>query len=168
MTGRGASVLVGSLLLGGILGSVSVRAGEAEARVSLDLKEAPVTRIVELLVRLGGFQAVFDPGMDCKLTLNLHEVPWRTALDTSLRACQLGVDEEAGVLRIAPLAKLQQEASARQRLNEERRRTPVGKLQLFRLSYARAESMAPLLETLIGPKGRVSVDSRTNTLLVAY
>lgn len=168
MTGRGASVLVGSLLLGGILASALVRAGEAEARVSLDLKEAPVTRIVELLVRLGGFQAVFDPGVDCKLTLSMHEVRWRTALDTSLRACRLGVDEEAGVLRIAPLAKLQQEASARQRLNEERGRTPVGKLQLFRLSYARAESMAPLLETLIGPKGRVSVDSRTNTLLVAY
>ena len=74
----------------------------------------------------------------------------------------------AGVLRIAPLAKLQQEASARERLNAERDSTPAGKLQLFRLSYARAESMAPLLETLIGPKGRVSVDSRTNTLLVAY
>jgi type IV pilus assembly protein PilQ len=168
MSRRGARALAVSLLLGGILGGTALRAGEAEARVSLDLREAPVRRIVELLVRLGGFQVVFDPSVDCALTLNLHEVAWRTALDTSLRACRLGVDDEAGVLRIAPLAKLQQEARSRERLNEERGRTPVGKLQLFRLSYARAETMAPLLETLTGPKGRVSVDARTNTLLVVY
>jgi protein transport protein HofQ len=165
---REATALVVSLPLVGILGGTAVRAEEVEAGVNLDLKEAPVTRIVDLLVTLGGFQAVFDPGVDCKLTLNMHDVPWRTALDTSLRACRLGIDEEAGVLRIAPLAKLQQEASARELLNEERGRAPAGRLELFRLSYARAETMAPLLKSLIGPEGQVSVDARTNTLIVAY
>ena len=172
MTGRGAGAVVTTLLLGGLLGgaleATAARPKEAEARVSLDLRDAPVTRIVDLLVKLGGFQAVFDPGVECTLTLSLHEVPWRTALDTSLRACRLGVDEEAGVLRIAPLAKLQQEASARGRLNEESRRTPAGKIELFRLSYARAERMAPLLESVVGPEGRVTVDARTNTIIVAY
>jgi type II secretory pathway component HofQ len=168
MSGRGTTVLLAAILLGVALGGRAARAKEAEARVSLDLREAPVTRIVELLATLGGFQAVFDPGLQCSLTLDLHEVPWRTALDTSLRACRLGIDEEGGVLRIAPLAKLLEEASARESLNEERRRTPVGRLGLFRLSYARAETMAPLLETLLGPPGDVTVDARTNTLIVAY
>jgi type II secretory pathway component HofQ len=168
MTGPAARALVAAVVLGGALGGMPARAREAEARVSLDLREAPVTRIVDLLVTLGGIQAVFDPGLDCTLTLNLHEVPWRTALDTSLRACRLGIDEEAGVLRIATLAKLQEEARARERLNEERRRTPEGGLQLFRLSYARAETMAPLLKSLVGPDGDVTVDARTNTLIVTY
>jgi type II secretory pathway component GspD/PulD (secretin) len=53
-------------------------------------------------------------------------------------------------------------------LNEESRRTPAGKLELFRLSYARAERMAPLLESVVGPEGRVTVDARTNTIIVAY
>jgi hypothetical protein len=38
----------------------------------------------------------------------------------------------------------------------------------LRLSYARAQAMAPLLDRILAPGGRVSYDERTNTLLVVY
>ena len=43
-----------------------------------------------------------------------------------------------------------------------------GRLALFRLSYARAQQLAPLLDRILTPAGRVSYDARTNTLIVAY
>jgi len=151
------------------LAVVPVGAGEgAEARVSIDVKEAPVASIVSLLVELGGRQVVFDPGLDCKLTLKLHEVPWLTALETTLRACGLGYEDTTGVLWVASMSRLREEAESRRRLKEARSPGPGRELSLFRLSYARAEEMAPLLERFVSPSGDVTVDPRTNTLIVRY
>ena len=139
-----------------------------EARVSLDIKDAPVTDIVRVLTEAAGFQVVFDPGIDCKLTMKVNAAVWRALLDTALGACALGVEEEAGILRVAPVARLRDEAAARRRLNEEQARRPAGRLAFFRLSYARAEKVTPLLERMLPPQASVSYDTRTNTLLVAY
>jgi len=145
-----------------------VTVGEGEARVSLDLKDAPVVDIVRVLAEAGGFQVVFDPGLTCRLTMKVNEARWRSVLDTALSACGLGREEEGNVLRVATISRLEAEATARHRLEEERRSTPAGRLESFRLSYARAQEMAPLLERILAPSGRVTYDSRTNTLIVLY
>jgi endonuclease/exonuclease/phosphatase family metal-dependent hydrolase len=75
--------------------------GEGEARVSLDLKDAPAVDIVRALAEAGGFQVVFDPGLTCRLTMKLNEARWRSVLDATLSACGLGREEEANVLRVA-------------------------------------------------------------------
>jgi len=146
----------------------SALAPAGEARVSLDAKNAPVTDIVRVLAEAAGFQVVFDPGIDCKLTMKVNAAAWRSLLDTALGACALGVEDEADVLRVAPVARLREEAAARRRLNEEQARKPAGRLALVRLSYQRAEKMAPLLERMLPPQASVSYDTRTNTLLFAY
>jgi hypothetical protein len=51
--------------------------GEGEARVSLDVKDAPVVDIVRVLVEAGGLQVVFDPGLDCRLTVSPRRHPLR-------------------------------------------------------------------------------------------
>jgi type II secretory pathway component HofQ len=141
---------------------------ENEARVSIDVKDAPVQAIVGVLVELGGRQVVFDSGLDCALTLKVHEVPWLTALDTTLRACGLDREESGGVLFVATMSRLQQEAENRRRLNEAQGENTRPGLTLFRLSYARAEELAPLVRRLVAPEGDVSVDPRTNTLMIRY
>jgi type IV pilus assembly protein PilQ len=142
--------------------------GENEARVSLDAKDAPVVDVVRVLAEAGGLQAVFDPGIDCRLTMKLHEARLQKVLDVALSACTLGGEEEGSILRVAPLSRLREEAAARRQLEDERRSRPQGRLALFRLSYARAQEMAPLLDRILSPAGRVSYDARTNTLLVTY
>jgi len=141
-------------------------APDGEARVSLDAKDAPIQDVVSLFAELAGFQVVFDPGVECKLTLKLHEARWVTAFDTTLRACGLVYEEEGGVARIANASRLAQEAADRRRLNEERGRGGSGRIALFRLSYARAQELAPLLKSRLKPGGDVTWDSRTNTLIV--
>lgn len=154
--------------LAAVLLGREARAEAPEARVALDAKDAPVGDIVRVLAEAGGFQVVFDPGIDCKLTLKIQQASWRTVLDASLAACSLGFEEGGDVLRVAPVSRLREEAEARRRLDAERAARPQGRLALFRLSHARAEQMAPLLDRAIAPSGRVSYDARTNTLLVRY
>jgi type IV pilus assembly protein PilQ len=153
-----------TLVLAALLAVPAARDGEA--RISLDLKDAPVVDLVRLLADVAGFQAVLDPGLSCTLTLKLTEVRWQTALDLILRPCGLAREEEGGVLRIAPAARLVEEATARRQLDEAREARAPRTLSRFRLSYARAEQMAPLLKRWLSPRGEVVWDTRTNTLIV--
>jgi type IV pilus assembly protein PilQ len=162
-----ASRTLGLVLAALALGS-GARGEEREARVSLDLKDAPVVDIVGVLAEVGGFQAVFDPGIACRLTMKVNEARWRSVLDTALSACGLGREDEGDILRIATVSKLRQEAEARRKLDEERRTAPVGRVESFRLSYARAQEMASLLQRTLPATARVTYDARTNTLILIY
>jgi len=161
-----------SRTFGLVLAALVLAAGafgeEREARVSLDLKDAPVVDIVGVLARVGGFQVVFDPGITCRLTMKINEARWRSVLDTALSACGLGREDDGDILRIATVSKLKQEAESRRKLDEERRMAPVGRVEWFRLSYARAQEMAALLQRTLPPTARVTYDARTNTLVLVY
>ncbi len=143
-----------------------VSSPEGEARISLDLKDAPIVDVLRLLADVAGLQVVVDPGVSCTFSMKLTEVRWQTALDASLRSCGLGREEEDGVLRVAPTARLLEEAAARRRLAEERRANTPRTLATFRLSYARAEQVAPLLKRWLSPRAEVNYDARTNTLII--
>jgi type IV pilus assembly protein PilQ len=164
-----ASKVAGWLVVvAALTGGAGAGAAGGEARLSLDVKDAPGVDVVRVLVDAAGLQVVFDPGLDCRLTAKLNEARWPQALDAALSACGLGRELEGDILRVATLSRLREEAAARRRLEEERRATPAGRLALVRLSTARAQEMAPLLERILTPAGRVTYDPRTNTLLVVY
>jgi type II secretory pathway component HofQ len=138
----------------------------ADARVSLDVKDAPVTDVVLVLAEVGRFQVVFDPGPSCSLTLKLREAPWRLAFDAALRACRLAYEEEGGVMRVASVERLSAESADERKLSEERARSAEHTVSTFRLSYARAAEMAPIVKRLLSPRGDVVFDARTNTLII--
>jgi type II secretory pathway component HofQ len=137
-----------------------------ETRVSLDVKDAPIGDLLRVLGEAGSLQIVLDPDIHCALTLRLKEVALATALDALLRACSLGREEENGVVRVAAVARLVQESQEQRRLAEERAANRPRSLSVLKLSYARAEQLAPLLKRLLGPRGDVVFDARTNTLLI--
>jgi type IV pilus assembly protein PilQ len=139
---------------------------DGEARISLDVKDADIVDVVRLFAEIGGFQVVVDPGVSCKLTLKLSEVRWTSALDVALRSCGLGQDAENEIIRVAPVAKLAAEHAAQRKLDEERELSGPLQMQTYRLSYARAAEMAPIIKRFLSPRGEVIYDSRTNTLIV--
>jgi type IV pilus assembly protein PilQ len=137
-----------------------------EARISVDFKDADILDIVRLMAELGSFQVVAHPGITCKLTLKLKEVPLDTAFDLALKTCGLGYEESSGIYRIAPTATLTAEHAAARKLAEEQRYNRPLKTRMYRLSYARAAEMAPLVKKFLSPRGEVIYDARTNTLIV--
>jgi type IV pilus assembly protein PilQ len=137
-----------------------------ETRISIDFKDADILDIVRLMAEVGDFQVVVDPGIACKLTLRLKDVPLPTAFDVLLRSCGLGYDEDGGIVRVAPTGKLTAERAERRRLDEERRLNRPLRTRVIRLSYAKAAEMAPLLKRFLSPRGEVVYDPRTNTLFV--
>jgi type IV pilus assembly protein PilQ len=157
-----------SLLLTAALSSpvADASAAPVDTRVSVDFKDADLVDIVRLFAEVGGFQLVVDPGVSCKLTLKLKEVPWPTALDLALRVCSLGQETDNGIVRVAPVAKLTAEHEARRKLDEERKLARPLRTVQYRLSYARATELAPLLKRFLSSRGDVVVDPRTNTVII--
>ena len=137
-----------------------------EARVTLDVKDADIHEVVGALADVAGFQVVFDPGVTCKFTISVKQAPWLKTLQASLGACRLGYEAEGTVVRIATRETLTREATERRQLAEEERRTRADRITLFRLSYARAREMAPLLKKYLSERGEVVYDERTNTLII--
>jgi type IV pilus assembly protein PilQ len=138
----------------------------AEAHVSIDFKDADVLDVLRLMAEVGDFQLVADPGLACKLTLKLKDVPLQAAFDVVLRSCSLGSDDEGGIVRVAPTAKLLAERVERRRLAEERELDRPLRTRVIRLSYAKAAEAAPQLKRFLSPRGTVTFDVRTNTLFV--
>jgi len=155
-----------SLASSGIAAAAPAASRDDEARISVDFKDADVVDIVRLFAEVGGFQVVVDPGVSCKLTLKLNEVRWTSALDVALKSCGLGRDEENEIVRVAPLARLAAETAAQRKLDEEKSLSGPLQMRTYRLSYARAAEMAPIIKKFLSPRGEVIFDSRTNTLIV--
>jgi len=155
-----------TLLMATGLGLPRMSLSGPEARVSVDAKDAPVADIVSVLAEVGRFQVVFDPAPQCSLTLKLTSVLWSTALESTLRACRLAYEEDGGVLRVAPRERLRAEAEDHRKLAQEQARSGPPTVMSFRLSYARAAEMAPIVKRVLSPRGDVVYDARTNTLIV--
>jgi type IV pilus assembly protein PilQ len=172
-----SSALLSSVLLSAVLAAPAVSAdapparattsaSSAEARISIDFKDADIVDIVRLLSEVGNFQVVIDPGTSCKLTLKLKEVPWDSALEVALRVCGLGSESDNGIVRVAPVAKLTAEHQERRRLAEEQKLNRPLRTVRYTLSYARAAELAPLIKKFLSPRGDVVFDARTNTLII--
>jgi type II secretory pathway component HofQ len=139
---------------------------DEETRITIDVKEASIQDVIALLSEVGGFQVVMDPGVNCRLTLKLKEVRWPKILEVALRSCNLGQEEDDGIVRIAPVARFTEEAQAQARYEEARAQARPRTVTRVRLSYARAESLAPIIKKMLSARGEVVVDARTNTLII--
>lgn len=161
-----AALLSPALALADVPAASARPAAPAEARISVDFKDAEIVDIVRLLAEVGNFQVVIDPGVACKLTLKLKEVPWDQALEVSLRVCGLGSESDNGIVRVAPVAKLTAEHVERRRLAEEKQLDRPLRTVRYTLSYARAAELAPVIKKFLSPGGDVVFDTRTNTLII--
>jgi type IV pilus assembly protein PilQ len=136
--------------------------------ISLDFKDGDLQDIFRLFADISGLNIVVNPGVSGKVTLKLNEVPWDQALDLILKANGLGYTLEGNVIRIAPLAALQNEEQQRRRLQEERALAGDLASLTTRISYAKADDLAAVLRKAgaLSARGQLNTDPRTNTLII--
>ncbi|MEZ4324058.1 MAG: type IV pilus secretin PilQ [Polyangiales bacterium] len=142
------------------------RRGYSGRRIDLDVLDADIHNILRLLAEVGGVNIIAADNVQGQITLRLLNVPWDQALDVVLQAKGLGMVRRGNLIRVAPLSQLQQErdaAIARQRQNIEL--API-ETRLVPVSYATATDVAPRVSDLLSERGSVSVDERTNILIV--
>ena len=144
--------------------------GYTGERLSLNFQDIEVRSVLQLLADFTGLNLVVSDSVVGNLTLRLKNVPWDQAMDIILKTKGLAQRRAGNVILIAPTdeiaAREKLELESRKQVEElERLRT-----EFIRVNYAKAEEMAALLNqtdnTILSNRGSVSVDVRTNTLLI--
>ena len=139
-------------------------------RLSLNFQDIEVRSVLQLLADFTGLNLVVSDSVEGNLTLRLKNVPWDQAMDIILKTKGLDQRKAGNVILIAPT----DEIAAREKLELESR-AQVEELERLRtefikVNYAKAGDLADLLKltdnAILSPRGSVSVDERTNTLLV--
>ena len=134
--------------------------------VSMDFQNAPLRAVLRTLAEISGLNIVIDPQVDGTVDVALTEVPWDQVLDIILRANQLGYVLDGTVVRIAPLSVLAAEEEQIKLLADAQELVGEVILMTRTLSYARAEDIDELVESVLSRRGQVQTDPRTNTLIV--
>jgi len=141
-------------------------AGKARPPISIDVKEAEVHNVFRLLARAGAINIVVPEHVRGRITLHLEQVPWEDALNAVLFTAGLGQVQQENVLYIDTLANLQAQAKARAAAHAAQVDLQPTETQIIPLSYARADELKRIVEQSLSPRGTVTVDMRTNSLII--
>ncbi len=135
-------------------------------RIDLDFKDADIHNILRLLSEVGGVNVVTADNVGGTVTIRMRDVPWDQALDVVLQAKSLGMVRQGNLLRVAPLAQLEQEREAAIARQKQQQQLAPLETRLVPVSYATATELQPRVRELLTERGTVSVDTRTNMLIV--
>jgi type IV pilus assembly protein PilQ len=139
-------------------------------KLSLNFQDIEVRSVLQLLADFTGLNVVVSDTVGGNLTLRLKNVPWDQALDIILRTKGLAQRQTGNVVLIAPAAEIANaerlELEAAQQVRELEPLTS----EFIPINYADAADISGIISsestTVLSPRGSVTVDPRTNTLLV--
>lgn len=138
--------------------------------ISLNFQDIPVRTVLQIIADYNGFNLVTSDSVTGNITLRLDGTPWDQALDIVLKVRGLDKRMDGNILMVAPTDELAEreakELAARQKVEE----LEALYTEFVTVNYAKAADIAKLLSgkdsSLLSSRGNVSVDERTNTLLL--
>lgn len=160
-------------------------------KISLDFQDIEVRRVLQLLADFTEINMVTADTVQGNITLRLKDVPWDQALDIILKTKNLDKRRNGNVIWIAPVTELikseEEEAKA---IAQSVKLAPL-QTEYIQLSYAKAvdieklitqgknssngsnrssgsgaDSLGDSVGGLLSPRGTISTDPRTNTIIV--
>ena len=151
----------------GYLGDSDDFSGRA---ISLNFQDIPVRTVLQIIADYNGFNLVASDTVAGNITLHLDGVPWDQALDIILKVKGLDKRMEGNILMVAPSDELSaREARDLQAKQQVEELAPLYS-EYVQINYAKAAEFANLIKnednSILSTRGSVSVDERTNTLLI--
>ncbi len=156
-------------------------------RLSINFQSIDVRSVLAVIADFTGINFVTSDSVQGEITINLKDVPWDQALDVIMRTKGLAKRQNGNVIWIAPaaeIARVEEEELMANAVTLEF--TPLVS-EIIQINYARAEDIADVIvsvkavgqvdssdigvtetdkNSLLTSRGSVTVDDRTNSLLV--
>ncbi len=146
--------------------------------MSMDFVDAEVTNILRLIGEMSNLNIVWSPEVKGKVSMRLKSVPWDQALDLVLTNNDLAMRHQGNVIWVTSRAHLVQieeeerqrreaaEADKKKRLEEAQQAKELEPLATayFPLDFAKALEIKDHI--LLSARGKISVDERTNTIII--
>lgn len=138
-------------------------------KLSLNFQDIEVRSVLQLIADFTDLNLVASDTVSGTITLRLQNVPWDQALDLILKTKGLDKRKIGNVLLVAPA----DEIAAREQLELESQKKIAAlaplRTEYIRINYAKAEDLESLIKregSLLSQRGSITVDKRTNTLII--
>ena len=139
-------------------------------RLTLNFQDIETRAVLQIIADFTSMNVVVSDTVKGNVTLRLQNVPWDQALDIILKSKGLAMRSNGNVVMIAPSAELaereKQELESQRKVEE----LTILRAEFVQINYAKASEIVELLKnkdnSLLSTRGSVTVDERTNTLLV--
>ncbi len=139
-------------------------------KLSLSFQDIEVRAVLQLIADFTGMNLVTSDSVEGNVTLRLKNVPWDQAMDIILKTKGLAMRQTGNVILVAPSEEIA--AREKQELESQQQVKELAPLftDLMQVNYAKGGDIATLLKaeenSLLSERGSVTVDERTNSLLV--
>ena len=164
--------------------------------INLNVVNADVRDILNYVTEQYGVNFVIDKSVkQVPVTVNVSEVPWNIALDSILRAQELGIQANGPILRVADSKVLATEGELLRQANETKLDGSPLYTEFIRLNYARAsgamargtstsgtasggssssagasggggEGLLPIISKRLSRRGSIETDGRSNSIII--
>ncbi|WP_405633184.1 MULTISPECIES: type IV pilus secretin PilQ [Pseudoalteromonas] len=138
--------------------------------MTLNFQDISVRAVLQIIAGYNDFNLVTSDSVEGNITLRLDGVAWDQALDVVLRVKGLDKRMDGSILMVAPSEEFAEREAKELKAKQQVEELEPLYSEYIRLNYAKAEEFADLLKTdtnsIISQRGSVSVDKRTNTLLI--
>lgn len=138
--------------------------------ISLSFQDIPVRTVLQIIADYNEFNLIISDTVTGNITLRLDGVPWDQALSIILKVKGLDKRMQGNILMVAPSDELA--AREAQSLQAKQQVEELATLysEYLQINYAKASEFSELIKnedtSILSARGSVSVDERTNTLLI--
>lgn len=139
-------------------------------KISLSFQSVDIRSLLQIIADVAGTNMVVSDSVSGDIAIRLQNVPWDQAMDIILRTKGLGMRQQGNVMLVAPLTELAARDKVELEAKKQNEQLAPLRTELIQVNYAKADDIAALLKagdnTILSERGRVTVDGRTNSLLV--
>lgn len=168
--------------------------GYTGRKISMDFQDVEIRRVLQMIANYVGVNIVTSDAVTGNVSLRVQDVPWDQALNIMLKSKGLTQRQDGKVVWVAPIAEVVKQETEEAKAHAQSVILAPMITSIIQLNYANAAEMAKLISLegvakdseevlnrqhlmsrlnvngddskLLSPRGAVSSDSRTNTLIV--
>lgn len=141
---------------------------DGKENVNFDFQDQDIVPIFRLFADISGCNLFVHPDVRGKATMKFRDVPWNQALDTILKTFSLDKSVEGTIIRIAPNTVFTKESEEKIRAREALVKAEPLDTRMFPVSYAEVAVVEAAVRNskILSPRGSISVDKRTSSMLI--
>jgi len=145
---------------------VSTRSNNAKPRISIDIQNGDVRQVLGLIGKELGLNVIASDSVKGSVTIVMRNVPASEILQSIYQQKGLVGRMEDGILVVRPRSEVVEQDRLSMEMQQQAQAIGPLKQQAFRLRFAQAVDLEKLVREQLTARGKVSVDSRTNTVFV--
>lgn len=150
---------------------------ERPPRITLNVRNAEIANVIKLIAAEARANIIIGPEVQGVVSFDIHDVPWKDALDSILKANGfIKVEEPSGIIRITTPERVQTQHEIRAlqlRYIQPQGRTYTPSVSSHYVSRQggsgsgdAASSLLAVLNTIKSPEGSISYEQRTNMVII--